>query len=36
VNAVAGEAKKIPSIDLKKCIKCGACIEVCEAEAIKA
>ena len=36
VNAVTGEAKKIPSIDLKKCIKCGACIEVCEAEAIKA
>ena len=36
VNAVAGEAKKIPSIDLKKCIKCGACIEVCEVEAIKA
>ena len=36
VDAVVGEAKKIPSIDLKKCIKCGACVEVCEVEAIKA
>lgn len=35
VDAVSGNAKlKNIKIDLKKCIKCGACIDSCKAKAI--
>lgn len=33
-EAISGEVKKTHSIDLSKCIKCGACIEKCKFGAI--
>ncbi|HWR57375.1 MAG TPA: 4Fe-4S binding protein, partial [Thermodesulfovibrionales bacterium] len=29
-NAISGEKKKPHTIDLEKCIKCGACFDVCK------
>lgn len=35
VSAISGNAKlKTINIDVKKCIKCGACMEECKAKAI--
>ncbi len=34
-GAVSGELKEIHSIDREKCIKCGACLEACNFDAIK-
>ena len=34
VGAISGEVKKPHSIDLEKCIKCGACIDQCKFNAI--
>jgi formate hydrogenlyase subunit 6/NADH:ubiquinone oxidoreductase subunit I len=34
VQAISGERGAVPSLDMKKCIKCGACKEVCAVEAI--
>ena len=33
-QAITGEKKKLHIIDPKKCIKCGACFEVCKEDAI--
>ncbi len=33
-EAVSGELKKVHTIDTKKCIKCGACFEACNFDAI--
>jgi NADH-quinone oxidoreductase subunit F len=35
VNAISGKVKEPFIIDNKKCIKCGACIEVCAFKAVK-
>ena len=34
VDAISGELKKLHVIDVKKCIKCGACIDGCPKKAI--
>ena len=34
VNAIAGTVKQLHVIDVKKCIKCGACITACPFKAI--
>ncbi|MFH1007316.1 MAG: NADH-quinone oxidoreductase subunit NuoF [Candidatus Latescibacterota bacterium] len=33
-EAIRGEKKKPPTIDLAQCIKCGACLERCKSDAI--
>jgi NAD-dependent dihydropyrimidine dehydrogenase PreA subunit len=33
-DAIAGEAKKVHSINKDKCIKCGICREVCKFDAV--
>jgi len=35
VNAIAGEVKKLHTIDLEKCTKCGKCNEVCRFGAVE-
>jgi NADH-quinone oxidoreductase subunit F len=34
VNAIAGERKKLHTIDAAACIKCGACLEACRFQAV--
>ena len=34
VNCIAGERKKLHTIDQQQCIKCGRCFEVCRFEAV--
>ena len=33
-GAIKGEKKKAHKIDLKKCIKCGICYDVCKFDAV--
>jgi Fe-S-cluster-containing hydrogenase component 2 len=33
-SAVEGEKKQPHNIEINKCIKCGACFEICPAEAV--
>ncbi|MFC2169108.1 4Fe-4S binding protein [Acidobacteriota bacterium] len=34
-DAITGELKKVHVLDQDKCIKCGACFDVCNFDAIK-
>ena len=34
-DAISGELKKVHVLDQSKCIKCGACYEACNFDAIK-
>jgi len=33
-DAILGQKKQVHSIDDAKCIKCGACLEVCQPKAV--
>lgn len=35
VGAISGTVKQVHTLDTKKCIKCGACLEACNFKAIK-
>jgi Fe-S-cluster-containing hydrogenase component 2 len=33
-GAISGQKKGVHTIDVGKCIKCGACLEVCKFDAV--